>query len=236
MTTDIRPPNDSADWEALARFFSGESPEPEAETIRRWLFEHPRESSALAALDGLVGRLDVQMPAETADVGAAGTRDPSVDDAWRRVAERLDEPVVLPLSAPRPAVRPLPRPAWRTGWRTGALRAAATVALVAAGSLVWRGTHGGDEGPAVAARTFSTPVGTRDSTVLADGSRVLLGPGSSLQTTEGYGGDRREVRLDGEALFEVRHDAARPFVVRAAGAVIRDLGTAFSVRSADSSG
>jgi transmembrane sensor len=44
------------------------------------------------------------------------------------------------------------------------------------------------------------------------------------------------VRLEGEAYFDVRHNDAHPFVVRTAGAVVRDLGTTFSVRTADSSG
>ena len=41
----------------------------------------------------------------------------------------------------------------------------------------------------------------------------------------------REVALVGEAYFVVTHDALRPFTVRAGGAVIRDIGTEFSVRS-----
>jgi transmembrane sensor len=41
----------------------------------------------------------------------------------------------------------------------------------------------------------------------------------------------REVQLQGEAYFDVHHDAARPFVVRAGGAAIRDLGTTFTVRA-----
>jgi transmembrane sensor len=38
------------------------------------------------------------------------------------------------------------------------------------------------------------------------------------------------VDLEGEALFRVRHDAARPFRVRAGGVVAEDLGTEFVVR------
>jgi transmembrane sensor len=37
--------------------------------------------------------------------------------------------------------------------------------------------------------------------------------------------------LDGEALFRVRHDAQRPFRVRAGRAVTEDLGTEFTVRA-----
>ena len=45
------------------------------------------------------------------------------------------------------------------------------------------------------------------------------------------GGGTREVELEGEAYFAVVHDAARPFAVRAHGAVATDVGTAFDVRA-----
>src|SRR5206468_9531820 len=44
-------------------------------------------------------------------------------------------------------------------------------------------------------------------------------------------GQVRDVYLDGEAFFEVAHDARRPFAVHTARAVARDLGTRFNVRA-----
>jgi len=41
----------------------------------------------------------------------------------------------------------------------------------------------------------------------------------------------RELTLHGQALFDVRHDASRPFVVRTASAELRDVGTRFAVES-----
>jgi transmembrane sensor len=46
----------------------------------------------------------------------------------------------------------------------------------------------------------------------------------------------REVSLQGEAYFDVKHDAARPFVVQAGDATIRDLGTTFTVRATGGQG
>ena len=65
------------------------------------------------------------------------------------------------------------------------------------------------------------------------GSLVVLGPGSRLTMAAGYDDPARLVALRGEALFQVRHDGAHPFAVRAADAEIRDLGTTFTVRSDD---
>ena len=99
--------------------------------------------------------------------------------------------------------------------------------------MVWRvrTNEGRDATVAAAARTYETAPGQRDSVVLADGTGVLLGPGSSLRIETGFGDRRRDVHLDGEALFDVRHDDARPFVVHTSAVMIHDLGTTFTVRT-----
>src|SRR4029079_315499 len=43
--------------------------------------------------------------------------------------------------------------------------------------------------------------------------------------------DSRNVEVRGDAWFAVVHDAAKPFTVRAANAVIVDIGTTFTVKS-----
>jgi transmembrane sensor len=75
---------------------------------------------------------------------------------------------------------------------------------------------------------FRTALGEQRSVLLADGSRVTLNTASTIEVNLHNG--RREVRLvQGEALFEVAHDAARPFVVRAGNALLKDVGTQFNV-------
>jgi transmembrane sensor len=78
---------------------------------------------------------------------------------------------------------------------------------------------------------LATQVGVRDSITLSDGTRVLLAPGSRLTVAEGFDGGTRSVTLEGAAFFDVKHDDAHPFTVRAAGAEIRDVGTAFTVKT-----
>lgn len=65
---------------------------------------------------------------------------------------------------------------------------------------------------------------------LEDGSLIILNRHSTLSVRQSSG--RRDVALlDGEAAFDVRHDASRPFLVSADGRDIRVLGTAFNVLS-----
>jgi transmembrane sensor len=75
---------------------------------------------------------------------------------------------------------------------------------------------------------FNTALGEQRSVLLADGSRVTLNTASSIAVK--LHKHHREVRLvRGEALFEVAHDAARSFVVRAGDARLSDVGTQFNV-------
>lgn len=62
---------------------------------------------------------------------------------------------------------------------------------------------------------------------LPDGSSVLLQPNSSLTYAPAFAS--RQVRLKGEAFFEIRKDAAHPFLVFANETVTRVVGTSFRV-------
>ena len=225
MPADSGRPADQVDWDALARFFAGESSAAEAEAASRWLAEHPEEAEKFASLNAVTARM--------AESPASGEVD--VDAAWMRMAAKLDEPVVA-VPAGRPVARPAPATKVsafaprRSVWRSPALRAAAAIALVAGGWAIVKLNSIADFAPAEPA-TFATEAGQRDSVVLADGTRVILGPGSSLRTEMGYGDPDRDVHLEGEALFDVVHDDARPFVVHASGLMVHDLGTTFTVRT-----
>jgi len=103
--------------------------------------------------------------------------------------------------------------------------AAATIVLaVVAFAAVRPGLQAGG------AQTFSTAVGGRATIRLADGSRIELNTDTAI--TANITAQSRTLELKkGEALFKVKHDAARPFVVLAAGHKIVDIGTTFSVRT-----
>lgn len=209
------------DWEALARYLTGESAPDEVEMVRRWLAARPASAELIAALDRAMSRVAFTPPADL-----------DVEDALRRVHARLDAPDVraLPERAPRRAV---PFAAPSASWHRASFRIAAAAVVVVGGALVWRAVRAGDNPSRTSGltRVFATAVGVRDSTRLPDGSAVVLGPGSELTIFGGYGGAVREVALRGEAYFDVVHDDRRPFVVRAGDALIRDVGTTFTVHS-----
>lgn len=79
--------------------------------------------------------------------------------------------------------------------------------------------------------TLIVPYGKRSEIELADGSKVWLNSGSKLVFPASFIGDKREVYLEGEGIFEVAHNKKQPFVVRVAKHEIEVLGTVFNVSS-----
>ncbi len=76
--------------------------------------------------------------------------------------------------------------------------------------------------------TYKTGVGERRVVLLADGSRLSLDAASEVRVR--YNGSARNVRLTkGQARFDIAGDAARPFLVQAAGRTISASGGAFNV-------
>ena len=71
--------------------------------------------------------------------------------------------------------------------------------------------------------------GTRSKVILSDGTKIELNSGSTVTYPAIFDGKTRRVRLDGEAMFEVAHDAGHPFYVETYAYDIKVLGTTFDV-------
>lgn len=108
--------------------------------------------------------------------------------------------------------------------------AAAIAACVAiAGLTVWF-TLGRQEEHLV---TVSTGSGETLALVLPDNSKVWLNENSTLKYPEKFDGEKRELRLNGEAYFEVTKNKHKPFKVLSKNMSVQVLGTKFNFRSQD---
>ena len=205
------------DWSRLGRYLAGECTAREAEKFRRRLEADP----------------DLRQTAEElrAVWSAAATPGDTWDtpSAWRRLAARLHS------REPRARLA-LVRGEWPGGRPAGAARwaaAAAVAGLAIAGGLRWSGRPTESAPPVPAAvplREVRVPAGQRAQFQLAEGTRVLLGPGTVLRyDTAAFGQSTRELHLDGQAHFVVTHDPTRPFLVRTSRTVTEDLGTEFAI-------
>lgn len=93
---------------------------------------------------------------------------------------------------------------------------------VAGGALAWLRLSGGGV-------RYISGIGEIRRIGLEDGSTLLLNTASEV--TVRFSKQQRNIHLlRGEALFEVAHDKARPFVVFADDTAVRAVGTAFAVR------
>lgn len=218
--TDSAPHTDRSanppDWEAIARYLSGETNPREAEAVRRWLDAHAADHAFVEAL-------------EHAPVTSVTIEDVEVDAALRRVHARMER------GAPNLSLG-RPRRRWASSARLIGVALAAVLVFTIV-RLATRHPAGRQQSTAArAANTIATGVGQIDSLVLVDGTRIVLGPTSRLMIAADYGASSRDVTLRGEGFFVVRHDAARPFSVHTTNAVLQDLGTTFAVTSDGTNG
>jgi transmembrane sensor len=190
-------------WDA---FHNEDASAAEKREFVEWVTRGPDRVEAclhVARVHAAVARADVRWPQTSAE------------DLVRDALAAPDDSVV-PL---RPHVR-VKREDER---RRPTLRWAAGLAasVVVAAGLGWWLTPSHPE-------QLQTRVGEQRSVVLADGSRVTLNTASKIEVH--LRTDRRVVDLlQGEALFEIAHNAQRPFDVHAGDVVVRAVGTQFDI-------
>lgn len=80
------------------------------------------------------------------------------------------------------------------------------------------------------------PAGQKSIHMLPDGSQVWLNSASQLIYPEKFSDTVRQVKLTGEAFFEVAHNANKPFIVKASGTRTEALGTAFNIQGYEEDG
>jgi transmembrane sensor len=141
-----------------------------------------------------------------------------VDAMWTRVRARTVDAPVVSRGGPR--------------WPRVLAAAASLIVIVGSGALIGRARLlPPSSAAAPAGGQYGTSRGQYATIRLTDGSEVTLAPESRLTISPKFSEGAREISLDGEAIFSVRHDAAHPFRVRARGAIVEDIGTRFDLRA-----
>lgn len=121
------------------------------------------------------------------------------------------------------------RPVFFRRWATVAAVAAAFCMFVCGTALYVHSLKERQDGMLAASMVY-VPVGQRTEITLNDGTKIWLNSNTSL-CVERQDGETRHVSVNGEAYFEVAHNASMPFVVKAGDREVRVLGTKFSVLS-----
>jgi transmembrane sensor len=223
---------DGIDWTVLSRYLAGECSAADTAAVEQWIAAGPAHAALLdelrrlwAVSATLAPTYDVERALRVAHArrtAAAAARAEAAEAPPMRVLRAR-----VARSAPRlPPTSRAPR--WHR-WAAAAL----IVAAAGVGAGVWRlgGLPRALRGAPVAMREVVTKRGQRADVYLSDGTHVVLGVASRLRYVPLAGARARTVYLDGEAYFDVRHDAAHPFIVHTAAGTAEDLGTTFLVRS-----
>lgn len=215
-----------SEWDRLVRYLTGECSPAERDEIEAWIDENPRRKARVEELKGLWEASD------------AAPRSRDVDAAWdalRAQIERDENERERESDADRGSVRsPEEREArpqcrkrqsrWR--WVSAGI-ITATLLFVAVAAFLFAPTH--ESAPLSEPRVITTEAGEQTRVQLSDSSLVRLNAESQLTVSPSFGDERRVVRLQGEAYFDVKSGA--PFIVKARDTRVRVLGTAFGVRS-----
>lgn len=159
------------------------------------------------------------------------------DSAWERFKSLRDNQPSAASSKPKAAPITQPLHPSRKKYAFAAAAAAAAAALImlllAIPFVRYILPDGQGEQPLLAqAETVNSSDSIVDFT-LSDQSRVVLSPHAKLTYDADFGKERRAVRLQGSARFEVQKNKDCPFTVTAENVVVEVTGTTFTV-SADS--
>jgi transmembrane sensor len=135
-----------------------------------------------------------------------------------------EPPVVRKLGEEPVVVGRKPRWAWVAA-------ASALVVLVAGGWLYSRMRQAPVAGRSQPVAILAAGRGARKSAQLPDGTKLWLNAGSRIVLAAGFSHNKRELTLEGEAYFDVKHDEQFPFIIHTGAVEVRVLGTELNVRA-----
>lgn len=189
------------EWEKLASLLSGEKGEQE-DLLNRFMAEDTYDT----------GKQWKELSAMNNE------KEINVDKAWNKVSTRMNEDDLDTFNAPVPFsfVR-------STFMRVAAV---ALIALCLGITAIYLNNTGAFSKKIV----FATGTDQKNLQVaLPDGSKIILNRNSEFSYRSNFGKHSRDVKLTGEAFFEISPDASRPFIIDAGNAKVRVVGTSFNV-------
>ena len=109
--------------------------------------------------------------------------------------------------------------------------AAASILALIIGAIVYSRTVAHSSSDSTAPTTIVAVRGSKKFMQLADGSKLWLNAGSRIVFSPGFAAGNREMTLEGEAFFDVKHDEQHPFIIHTGRLDVRVLGTTLNVRA-----
>ncbi|MBI4418005.1 MAG: FecR domain-containing protein [Ignavibacteriales bacterium] len=243
-------------WDKLARYFFGDCSREEKAEMDGWLDANPDLRQYLNALNETRGQARLKRPdwdlqMERAKLAMRTKTDLEPFAPSLRSVAQGKPGTFAPEAHPRqpqgkllkgglePTVENLEHLGRRTLARRSSIRqfariAAIVVALIGIPYIIFNYENIFSPAPTqhvLAMREVATERGQRVRLKFADGTKVTLNAASSVRFPEKFGNGSREIRLQGEAYFDVSRMENSPFVVHAGDAKVQVLGTGFNVKA-----
>lgn len=208
--------------ELLAKYLAEESPEEDFSEIQNHLNELPDGNTVLEHSKMIWDASSAFQQKKTCNV----------DAAWQKVKQQMSSNSNLEDNLPKvqfqestSQVRPLPQKQIISFQRIASI--AASVLVIFGVFLFMYLKPTAESLPLQESIAKEQPL----NYTLPDGTKVNLNRGSKISYPNAFEGKTREVTLQGEAFFDVAHDAQHPFIIHAQGADIKVLGTSFNVNA-----
>jgi transmembrane sensor len=199
--------------ELLAKQIGNAATHQDLAELERLLQQHPNHQHLVSILKSIQGK-KLKQPAQNEDL--------IVREGWEKLQQKLGaiSGEVRQSFPKNEGVRP--------SFLGNALRwAPAFMGLVFFAITLYFLVGKSRQPNTVASLQETVPRGKPEMSQLPDGSIIWINAGSKIRYIAEQ--NTRDVYLEGEAYFKVKHDAEHPFVVHAGNITVRALGTEFNV-------
>jgi transmembrane sensor len=196
------------DWELLVKYINNEVDSREKLEVESWLNASEKNRDELEKTRQMLENSDVYFKNKKFDS----------DAAWKNVHSKIHPAQVEILQHKKTR-------------KEAILRFYKYAAILLVALLLGSATYFGfrNQMPALFTQAVSAENQVVNNYVLPDGSVVTLNRNSKLLFPNHFKKDVREVTITGEAFFDVKPNANKPFIINAGDVQVKVLGTSFNV-------
>ncbi len=201
--------NIEPDYNILAKHFAKETNYEEIKAIESWVSESADNKKSYDRMYYLWLQSSKQQH----------YNDINIETAWMKMQSRINQNTEKAVQEPAKTI---------SIYRRTMYRFLQLAAIVIIGLIIHRLAS---DKSATEDYISHTAIANVERIVLPDKSVVHLSKQSKMDYPQQFANDKRQVKLEGEAFFNVSDDKSRPFIIDAQFAQIKVVGTAFNVKA-----
>jgi len=195
----------------INRYFSGDTTGKEAEKLAEWIMVDENNRKIFDKENKLFQLLNK----------SAIEKSVNVDDEWTK----LKTAISVPGNNNQEVYTIKPEKYGRKIWMVRVLQVAAVIIILAITGYFLAPFFTKVENKVLTASNEVTKAS------LPDGTNVTLSPGTTIEYPSKFKEEKRKIKLEGKAYFEVRHNESQPFLIAAGNISVEVLGTSFYVNT-----